>query len=229
MSSQMPYVHRPLSMEPAVSAKAPAPRTQRWTFLLIGGTLLLAGGFIAAQIYFLKTTAKPHDTDLGDKPSAVETKVEGKPDSLESRLAEVARLASLHHQWVAETVPEQGQRLQMIGSMTFMHLYQTFLNIGLTADCYEKKVYTIDMAKGLLEEFGHFNDAVEKQLVRIPPSSFKTEEDRQCMELARTVTTLLRTEMEELKAFWETGDADHLARYHKAREEVLREIEKLKK
>jgi hypothetical protein len=204
---------------------------------MIGGTLLLAAGFIGAQIYLLKTMSKTHDADIGDKPPAApawltttlptETKTDVKHELLEARLAEVARLASLHQQWVAETVPEQGLRLNAIGSMTGMHLYQTFLNIGLTADLFEKKVYTIDVAKGLLEQIGNFNDAAERQLIQIPPSSFKTEEDRQGMELARTVTTLLRTEMKELKAFWETGDADHLARYHKAREETWLNIKKL--
>ena len=191
---------------------------RRWTFLMIGGTLLVAGGFVGIQIYLMKSSTKTHDEGAGKTPApawATQTPL-SRPHPVSPPVLDTP----------AKSDPQETM-LDAISGLTRAHLSQTFLNIGLLADAAEKQVYSFADSNNLLDEINNFIDEVERQFIQLPPSLFKSEEDRKYMEQARTVTTLLRAETKELKAYWAAGDMEHADRFQKAREEAGSGIEKL--
>jgi hypothetical protein len=192
---------------------------RRWTFLMIGGTLLLAGGFVAVQIYLMKSSTKPHDEPADNKTSpawATQTPhYQTRP--LSSKSPETTKSDS--HESL----------LEVIGGLTRANLTQTNVTIGMLADAQElaKPIYEVEEADKLLDEISDFIDEVERQFIQLPPSVFNTEEDRKDMEQARSVTTLLRAQIKALKGYWATLDKEHAERFQKARMETLVGLDKL--
>jgi hypothetical protein len=201
----------------ATDLAAHSTHMRRWTFLMIGGTLLLAGGFVGVQIYLMKSSSRTRDEGAGKTPPAWTNQTPlSRSHPVPTPVVDTPSKSDPH-----ETM------LDAISGLTRAHLSQTYLNIGLLADAAEKQVYSFVDANNLLDEINNFIDEVERQFIQLPPSLFKTEEDRKYMEQARSVTTLLRAETKELKAYWATGDVEHAARFQKAREEAGAGIEKL--
>jgi hypothetical protein len=181
MMNNSPYASR---LPPRTTAAAPpdlaahATQMRRWTFLMIGGTVLLAVGFISAQVYLLKSMAKTHEED---KP-AWTTQTANMPGS-------------------DETDPRE-PLLAVIREQTKEHLYQTFEQLGLLGDALndptkrpialaDAEFHLVDIHKGL--------DRVEQHLEQVPPAAFLTEEDRKDMELAAAVVKHLRTMADQLE------------------------------
>ena len=193
-------------------------RMRRWTFLMIGGTLLLAGGFVGVQIYLMKSSSRTRDegAEKTSPPAWTTQTSPSRPHQIPPPVVDVP----------SKSDPQETM-LDAISGLTRAHLSQTFLNIGLLADAAEKQVYSFADSNNLLDEINNFIDEVERQFIQLPPSLFKSEEDRKYMEQARTVTTLLRAETKELKAYWATDEEEHAARFQKAREEAGAGIEKL--
>jgi hypothetical protein len=206
----------------SVPANSPdvATRMRRWTFLMIGGTLLLATCFVGVQIYLMKASAKPHEepTDRNGQPPWASQTAPGQARSLLFKAQEAA-----------PKTDAMDAMFDVVSGLTRAHLSQTNLNIGLLADAAEneKPSYSVAELSGLLEDINNFIDEVEKQFIQLPPSAFKTEEDRKDMELARTITTLLRVQTKELKAYWVEGTKEHVDRFKKARQDAEAGIRKM--
>ena len=106
--------------------------------------------------------------------------------------------------------------MSALGSLTAAHHYQTYLNLGLLADAWEKDVYEEDEATKLLAVVMGMIEGVDRQLVRIEKASSK-EDDRKALARCRELGALLKTQAKELAAYWESGEKEHVEAFHKAR------------
>jgi hypothetical protein len=162
---------------------------RRWTFLMIGGTLLLAAVFIGVQIYLLKSMTKSREDDK-PPPPAWTTQTSNLPPQ-------------------AVDVPDPREPLlAVIREQTKENLYQTFLHIGLLGDSLNdplKRPLPLADAEVVLVDINKFLDRIDMHLEQVPPTAFMTDEDRKDMELAASVVTLLRTMAQALK-----GHCDYL-------------------
>jgi hypothetical protein len=220
--AQLPHTFR---TPPAMTPPDLAARMRRYALPIITGTLVLAASVIGVQIYLLKSAPKPHEGE--DRPEGPAWTSSLSPVGASKPLALPAEPKSRDG---ATKHDQPDVLLDVVGSLMSAHLYETFVSVGLLADAVEEGVYPVDKGKALLETLNSFIDHAERQLVRLPPSSFQTEEDRKAMELARSVLTLLRAQTKELKAYWdETGDdrAEHVKRFREARAEAGAMIQKL--
>jgi hypothetical protein len=194
----------------------------------------------------LKSTAKPRDAEPDKTPPAWTTQTTtpiAKPSPAPRPADET------------EPAPKADPReplLAVLREMTKENLYQTYLNIGQLADSLEQERCPLLVAEDLLEGFHTIIDREEVHLKEIPPSAFKTDEDRNDMELARSLLPLLRTLTNELQghcdvlkialmtstiapmtrapevsALWVSRDREHSVRFQKARAETWAGIKKL--
>lgn len=122
--------------------------------------------------------------------------------------------------------PPDEHFIEVLGGLTAAHLYQSYLNIGLLADAAEDDVYPAEEAKKQLDKVTAMMEAVDKQLATLGQASLKPE-DREALEQTRESTALLRTEAKELRAYWDSGDKNQAAKFHKAREEAWAGIKDL--
>jgi hypothetical protein len=214
------FTHAPRT-PPTLTPPDITARMRRYTLLIIGGTLLLATGFIGVQIYLLKSIPKARE----DKPE---------PPAWTTSASPVAAGRPLV---LPELKPKDGKPespevvLDVVGSLMSAHLYQTFVSIGLLADAVEEGVYPIPKGKALLATLDSFIEHAEQQLVQLPPSAFPTEEDRRAMETARSLLTKLRKQTKEVAAYWDAKDdkerSEHLANFREARTDAGGMIQKL--
>jgi hypothetical protein len=109
--------------------------------------------------------------------------------------------------------------LETIGGLSTVHLYQTYLNIGLLADAVESETYTRSEAISVLLTVSELIGLVEKQLGKLPATGLSAD-DEAALEGVRLMTSLLRTQSNALLSFWASGDESHAARYHLAREQT---------
>ncbi len=109
--------------------------------------------------------------------------------------------------------------VEALGGLTTSHLYQTYLNVGLLADAVDGEVYDKDEARGLLDTVAGLTTELEQQLDRVSRQTVKADE-KKTLEQARQVTASLRTQMRELRSYWEKGDKDHVTRYYQARQDA---------
>src|SRR5262249_9224442 len=106
------------------------------------------------------------------------------------------------------------------------HLYQTYLNVGLIADAVAKEVYKVEDGKELLETVTKMMDTVERQLAQLSEAELQLDE-RKHLEKARRLLSLLRSQVKELKAYWDTGEEGYVQKFQKVRKDVQQELEKL--
>jgi hypothetical protein len=99
-----------------------------------------------------------------------------------------------------------------------VHLYQSYLNIGVLADATEGDVYSPREANKLLDRVTALMTNVERQLGRLEEAG--KVKDAKSLERSRRVTALLRSQATELRLYWATAGEEHARRYHKAREEA---------
>jgi hypothetical protein len=225
----MSQLTRASRIQPAPAPPDLAARMRHYVILIVGGTLVLALGFIGVQIYLLKAMGKPHDEDHPQRPAWI---------SSTSPVADARPLVlpELKSKDGTPKADSQEVVLAAVGGLMSAHLYQTYVSVGLLADSVEEGVYPLPKAKGLLETINSFIDHAERQLIQLPPSAFPTEEDRKAMETARGVLTLLRVQTKELRGYWDVEDgaagaqeerALHIKRFREARAEAGVMIQKL--
>jgi hypothetical protein len=106
--------------------------------------------------------------------------------------------------------------LEALGGLSAVHLYQSYLNIGLIADAVEKEAYTTAEAAKILQTVEDLIALVDKRLTRLAEAGLD-EDDRQALEHIRAVTQELRLQGSALKGFWATGDTAQISRYRQAR------------
>jgi hypothetical protein len=107
--------------------------------------------------------------------------------------------------------------LATLNNLTQVHLYQSYLNIGLLADSTESEVYTSEETQKWLDRTVGQLEAVDKQLDALARLDLDAEE-RKGIERCRSISGLLRTQATELREYWKKSDKDHAMRYHKARD-----------
>ena len=117
-------------------------------------------------------------------------------------------------------------RLEAVGVLTGVHLYQTHMSIGLLADAAESDVYTTEEADKLLDGITGMMDTVEKELAALPDASL-TPQDRQALLKVKDLTGVLHTQAAELRAYWNTGEKEHADNYHKARNQAWEGVKAL--
>jgi hypothetical protein len=99
-----------------------------------------------------------------------------------------------------------------------VHLYQSYLNIGVLADATEGDVYGPAEANKLLDRVTALMTNVERQLLRLEEAG--KVKDAKSLERSRRIAALLRSQATELRLYWATAGEEHARRYHKAREEA---------
>jgi hypothetical protein len=150
-----------------------------------------------------------------------------KTEKKETPAARPAQNAATKFPIVAPAAPLVSETaLEVLGALTAAQLHQTHLNIGLLADAVEEGVYKPDEAKDMIHTIAGLLSTVEKQFDRLAGEGLK-EDDKKSMEEARQVLALLRTQSKELEDYWKTNDKDHVARFHKAREEAWKSIKSM--
>jgi hypothetical protein len=197
-----------------------------WTWVLVGSTGVTVFVLVAGGIYVLSGSGKRRADPEKSNTPAPRTWVR---DLTPAMIADVEPRPASAPEKPVDPQPEpvkpaapnlQAERLlEALGGMTAAHLYQTYLNIGLLADSAESEVYTTAEARKLLETLTSLLGTVDRQLSKIAEQDLRPE-DRKPLERTRQIVTLLRTQSNELKAYWDTGDKEHTARFHKAREEA---------
>ncbi len=113
--------------------------------------------------------------------------------------------------------------LETLGSLSAIHLRQSYLNIGLVADAVEKQTYTQEVGNDMLDTVLALMSTVDQQLAKLAKSELG-EDDRQDVEHVQHLSALLRIQATALRAYWLTHDASQAARYHEAGEKAWTEI-----
>jgi hypothetical protein len=114
---------------------------------------------------------------------------------------------------------------EALGGLTVSHLYQTYLNIGLLADAYENQVYEKEEAKDTLDTVSGLMSDVEKQLDRVARQT--KDDEKKFVDQARAVMASLRTQTRELQSYWDSGEKDHVTKFHQARKDSWNGIKEL--
>jgi hypothetical protein len=107
---------------------------------------------------------------------------------------------------------------ETLDSLVGIHLYQSYLNIGVLADATEGEVYSPEEAGKLLDRVTALMDKVDRQLARLDETG--KVKDAKALERARRLTGLLRSQAWELRQYWVLGGDEHAKRYHSARTEA---------
>jgi hypothetical protein len=209
---------------PTFVPQLPHDRGRNWTVPLITTTAVLMLVAVGLEVVLLKNVSRRNDAReevSADRPAAAPRSEAPAPPLASGRPAESISFTTLRPSPEArKSGNANGTPLvEVVGTLTAAHLYQTYLNIGLLADATEGEVYTTAEAKKLLDTLNSLLDVVEQKLAQIPESALEPE-DRQSLAQTRALAALLRSQSKELRAYWETGEKDHANRFQKAREEA---------
>jgi hypothetical protein len=171
-------------------------KSSRWALLLT--MTLVAGAFL------LPGRADP-------QPPAAKVADTGKP-------AEANRSSE----------PSKDRRvlLEIIGTLTASHCYQTYLNIGLVADGKLKGVYSEKDAYRVLESVVSLLDTVDRKLGDLSKVDLEAN-DRDTLEQMRKLSRLLRDQGKALETAWDTGREEDTAKYENMRKDSWAAIGKL--
>jgi hypothetical protein len=207
-------------------------RLRHWTLLLAAGTTVAVTLTVALGLYFANRASRradslviPSSDPIALRPSALRPPLEDEPKPPpEDPPSTVPPPAPKK---AADTSPPSGPSpdpkrepiLQTLGGLTAAHLYQTYLNIGFLADAWENDVYEAAEAKDLLAKLTALMDKVDQQLAELARAGLD-EDDQKALQRTRELAGLLREQAKELKAYWETSNKEHAAKYHKIREKV---------
>lgn len=217
-------VGQPYQPPPALQAQI--LRLRKWCLLLGLGVVLLLVASVTAVVYFRQAPASAARDVAGaehdDKPSKPLKKLAGLkslPDIRES--PPPRKLAA-----TPAPGPAREPYLETIGGLSAVHLYQSYLNIGLLADAVENETYTRSEAISIMLTVSELVNLVEKQLQKLPKGDISTE-DEAALEAVRILIGLLRTQSNALMGYWGSGEDAHADRYQTAREQcwlALREV-----
>lgn len=115
-------------------------------------------------------------------------------------------------------------------SETGVLLYQSYLNIGLLADAAENDAYPDAEARKLLGTIVSLMDSADKQLDQAAKVGLAAEDGKK-LERTRQASVLLRTQANELRAYWDAPEGParkaHEMKYHQSREEAWKLIKDL--
>jgi hypothetical protein len=126
----------------------------------------------------------------------------------------------------SKAVQEHRQLLETVGTLTSVHCYQTYLNIGLIADGKAKGTYSDKDAMRLLDSILSLLDSVDRKLAKLAKGNLDTQ-DRESLEQMRDLADLLYQQGKDLKAYWSTGKEEDEARYENTRKDSWAALGKL--
>jgi hypothetical protein len=131
-----------------------------------------------------------------------------------------------HDQPVAATKPPNDRLLEALGCQSSVHLYQTYLNIGLIADAVENEACTATEGSNMLKTVAGLMDVVDKQLEAVNMMDIR-EEDKEGVQRIRAISSLMRVQLASLQAYWLSGENQHVVRYHQTREQAWSELKQV--
>jgi len=188
-------------------------RLRRWTFFLSFGFLAALLLTLWVGIYFVdRSSASREDAkSFGTEPALLVRD----PDSF---------AAATHAAHAVGSAPGSknaaaARSLELVGTLTTAHLYQSYLYLGLLADGAEKGMYPAEEAAKLLDTVTSLLATVDRQLSKLAEMNLASEDKRK-LERIKHITNVLRTEAKELRAYWTTGEQEHSKNFHKARAEA---------
>jgi len=129
----------------------------------------------------------------------------------------------------ADVKPGHGHRasfLEALGGLSATHLYQSHLNIGLLADAVESDTYSVEDGEKNLKSVVELMKMVDGQLAKVSDSGLE-KVDQDSIQQIQTVNALLRLQVDSLRTYWATGEADDAEQYHKARKATWQGLAKV--
>jgi hypothetical protein len=121
---------------------------------------------------------------------------------------------------------ERRQLLETVGALTSAHCYQTYLNIGLIADGKVKGAYSVKDATQVLDSVLSLQSSIDRNLSALGKLDLD-KRDLESLDQMRDLSTLLRQQGKELKAFWDGGKEEDAARYDNSRKDSWAAIGRL--
>jgi hypothetical protein len=224
MSTRTP----PVSSRPVANGWAPPSRA--WFVMLALGSVVLLAALVTGSVYLVSKLPRRPDlaAEKANPPAAPAQPV---PDGKSPKPSEAAS-PSVRPAEQPKAEPQAGANeerfMSALGSLTAAHHYQSYLNLGLLADAWEKDVYEEEEAMKMLATVQGMIDGVDRQLVRLEKASVK-EDDRKALARSRELGALLKTQAKELAAYWEGGAKEHADAFHKARETAWASLKELLK
>lgn len=116
--------------------------------------------------------------------------------------------------------------LEVFGSLSAAHLFQTYLNIGLLADGVESEAYTTTEAEETLRSISDVMDQVDGQLEKLTTTGLDSA-DNAALEQIKAVTVMLRLQAKCLQDYWKTGAAAKAEEYHEVRKAAWKGLHKV--
>jgi hypothetical protein len=116
--------------------------------------------------------------------------------------------------------------LEALGGMCAVHLYQSYLNIGLLADAVENEAYSGSDAAGILLTIQELVTMVENHVTLVGRLDLETD-DLHTLTRIRLVSNLLRTQGAALMGYWATADEEYANRYQTARGATWGELQEM--
>ncbi|MBI1832332.1 MAG: hypothetical protein HYR84_12890 [Planctomycetes bacterium] len=219
----------------------------RWTYRLVVGYALLAlivgggvfvivkhPGVIASIVpsgepISLTNAAPAAQQEL--PPSTSKTPpVSGTPTGTVKPVPTILPIAAVKAEpGAAEVKPAFANRasfLEALGGLSATHLYQSHLNIGLLADAVESETYSVEDGENNLKSVVELMKMVDGQLAKVSKSGLEPE-DQESVRQIQTVNALLRLQVDSLRAYWATGEAEDAQEYHKARKAAWQGLAKV--
>jgi hypothetical protein len=127
---------------------------------------------------------------------------------------------------VVPTKATNDRLLEALGCQSAVHLYQSYLSIGLVADAVANKTCKPLDGSKMLTTVAGLIDVVDRQLEELNKLDLQPEE-KEGVQRIRAVSSLIRVQLASLQAYWLSGDSRHAERYTKTREQAWTEISEL--
>jgi hypothetical protein len=127
---------------------------------------------------------------------------------------------------VSKSADDRRVLLQTVGTLTAVHAFQTYLNIGFVADGKAKGTYTDRDARKVLDTVLKLQDAVDDKLAAVSKTELD-KDDRASLEDMRSVSDLLHKQAKELEAYWDSGKEEDEARYEDVRKDSWAALNRL--
>jgi len=166
-------------------------------------------------------TATPSKTAEPPKPGTAPTTAVAPPADENSKPATAPKLSA-----EAGNATERRQLLETIGVLIAAHCYQTYFNIGLLADGRAKSTYNDRDANKLLDSILSILGTVEQKLTTLDKLGLD-KEDRASLDQMRELSSLLRRQANDLRAWWDNGREEDAVRYESSRKDAWAAISKL--
>jgi len=213
-------VQRGLPIQAPPQMLAQIQKLKRRCMLLIG---IIAGVLVLSIAAFVFLRARPvvEVVEKKDEPRPPVRDFKPATEKIPSIKALPDLRGSISAKKLALPLPEIKSKepyLETIGGLSAVHLYQSYLNIGLLADAVENETYTRAEAVNVMLTVMELVNMVEKQLGKLPAKGL-TPEDEAALDAIQALTRDLRTQSNSLVSYWASGEPAHATRYQSAREQ----------